>query len=403
MAATIPASERSYGFRSSPGAGTGVFATRPLKPGQVIITDKPVLKLQRGKSDVAPSAVHAAYSALTPYEQVIYMGLHEGSIQYDSKVMRIFKANAFSYEGYAMVFLELSRVNHSCVFNAEVCELDDPTGEGAKLVAVREIAEGEEVVISYVGLMEDGSRAVRRRFCEEAYGFTCRCAKCMLEGEQAEVSDLRRTVYAGMAFKRAGMEISRQQTLPPSQAGAAGQARPPVLGQVRYALKHPLTHQEKVVYGFWTAKLLEAEGFNSMQISHAYVEAAMALHKQFVLLNPIVIIPAAQNVFRWMLRAISAMREVRDAESQDLQDLEGFWEKFQGASGSLLLVKSFIASMGSGIHAKIASGECYALNADEGGAPMSRRECIELVREINRRGSTLPVEGMRSLRMDGPR
>ena len=43
----------------------------------------------------------------------------------------------------------------------------------------RAVAEGEEVLISYVDI--DQSREQRRKVLQEHYGFECRCEKCKSE------------------------------------------------------------------------------------------------------------------------------------------------------------------------------------------------------------------------------
>jgi hypothetical protein len=335
-----------YTVRSSPNAGLGVFATRSISPGEVIMTSLPAITLVRGKNDVSPDQVIDAFKRLSAKDQGTFLSLHEGPVQYESKVMRIYKANAFSYEGFAMVFLEFSRVNHSCMYNAEMTETDNED-EGAKLVAVKKIGKGEEVFISYVGLLEDGSTAARRMFTEEAYGFTCLCPACELHGDEGWKSDMRRSLYAAMAFPRAGMEVSKSQWI--SNHHGTIEKQPGVIGQVRRKLQTPLTDQQKVRYGIYTAKLMEAEGFKSMQVAHAYLEAATSLHKQLAAMYPIVVIPAAKFVIEWMEASIAAMKEVRKTESKDLKGLMSVWDTSQNQSAILKVVKTFVSTFKSSL------------------------------------------------------
>ena len=66
--------------------------------------------------------------------------------------------------------------NHDCIPNAAATVMDD--GRIA-VCALRDIAEGDAVLISYVDIAQ--SREQRRKVLLEHYGFDCRCEKCKLE------------------------------------------------------------------------------------------------------------------------------------------------------------------------------------------------------------------------------
>ena len=88
------------------------------------------------------------------------------------------------------VYAKLSRANHDCAPNgarfdafdgvADECdEGDNRWGRcTAKVVTVRDVQVGEEIVIAYVPL--DWGRAERRHRLE-GYGFACRCRRCQAE------------------------------------------------------------------------------------------------------------------------------------------------------------------------------------------------------------------------------
>lgn len=73
-------------------------------------------------------------------------------------------------------YLLTCKINHSCEPN--VCiyyECDEMNGLQAKMVALKDIIAGEELVQSYI----DQSRSKSQRQSDLAeYGFTCSCHKC---------------------------------------------------------------------------------------------------------------------------------------------------------------------------------------------------------------------------------
>jgi hypothetical protein len=80
-----------------------------------------------------------------------------------------------SVEGTAFYSLQ-SCCNHSCAPSAGA--EGDPSG-AARLVALRRLAAGEEVTLSYID--EEGAGLAERRAALGAYGFVCRCARCEAE------------------------------------------------------------------------------------------------------------------------------------------------------------------------------------------------------------------------------
>ncbi|KXS16376.1 SET domain-containing protein [Gonapodya prolifera JEL478] len=78
-----------------------------------------------------------------------------------------------------------SMLNHSCAPNAAVAFSASPEHHAPLIhvLADRDIAEGEEVTISYVD-PDGGDYKIgdeRRMWLEWAYGFKCRCPRCMHE------------------------------------------------------------------------------------------------------------------------------------------------------------------------------------------------------------------------------
>ncbi len=95
-----------------------------------------------------------------------------------------FSSNLFlAFKGYAF-FPLLSTMNHSCEPNCVVAYLDDSQ---VVVFACRDIAEGEELTISYV---YSHLELEERRNQLKSYGFVCMCEKCMKEEEEERQQQL---------------------------------------------------------------------------------------------------------------------------------------------------------------------------------------------------------------------
>lgn len=66
--------------------------------------------------------------------------------------------------------------NHDCAPNA--ASVVGPTGE-VSITALKDIAEGDEVTISYIDTREDCE--ARKKTLAQHYGFECKCARCTEE------------------------------------------------------------------------------------------------------------------------------------------------------------------------------------------------------------------------------
>jgi hypothetical protein len=78
------------------------------------------------------------------------------------------------------VYPTVARLNHSC---EPSCRLSyDAYGcLEVRVAPGRQVAEGEELLVSYVNT--EAPREVRRRHLQERYGFLCGCEACAAEGD----------------------------------------------------------------------------------------------------------------------------------------------------------------------------------------------------------------------------
>ena len=87
-----------------------------------------------------------------------------------------------SIEGTAFYALQ-SCCNHSC--EPAAAAEGGPSG-AARILALRRIATGEEVTLSYI--QEEGAGLEARRAALAAYGFVCRCGRCEAEALAGELA-----------------------------------------------------------------------------------------------------------------------------------------------------------------------------------------------------------------------
>lgn len=103
-----------------------------------------------------------------------------------------FKISSGKQTGSAAVFEKASRLNHSCVLCAERMVIEGPDGVPMlTLVAARDIAEGQEIIVQYVSPVV--TTAQRQRSIWRRWKFTCNCTLCRRPGHEIQMSDERRT------------------------------------------------------------------------------------------------------------------------------------------------------------------------------------------------------------------
>jgi hypothetical protein len=85
-----------------------------------------------------------------------------------------------SFEG-GRLYPQISRVNHDCNPNAVI----QPLEEAQRLVAATDIAEGEEISISYLGLLLYAETSVRRERLQQSKFFECQCPRCSSDEDKA--------------------------------------------------------------------------------------------------------------------------------------------------------------------------------------------------------------------------
>ncbi|KAK0207347.1 hypothetical protein IW262DRAFT_1282168 [Armillaria fumosa] len=198
--------ELMFRISSTPDRGLGMFAAKPMKMGDLILDERPMMVApvlsdphtitfpENFTDDEVLQAARYEYEKTLGFcfrrmpkeNQRAFMDLsnchqRDGS----GKLFGIIKTNAYEVDGlkdknaqepfgiYTGVWDKLSRLNHSCSPN--VCRDWNTASFSMQIRAVRDIEEGEELTTTYCGILNP---AAERQTDLAPYDFRCTCAAC---------------------------------------------------------------------------------------------------------------------------------------------------------------------------------------------------------------------------------
>ncbi|KUJ13160.1 SET domain-containing protein [Mollisia scopiformis] len=179
-------------IRNVPGRGNGLFATRTLHRGDLILADTPVGVFQ---SDaffldyaIGYRYLHTAFDRLSDATKDIVMrtAAHSPGDPYMERI----NTNAFAgdFEGapHFLFYPETALMNHDCrpntLYHHDTNTLVHST------YASRTILLGEEITITYINILEPRSE---RRQVLNRWGFECQCSLCSRSNAEINHSDSR--------------------------------------------------------------------------------------------------------------------------------------------------------------------------------------------------------------------
>jgi ketosteroid isomerase-like protein len=267
--------------RPSPGKGMGVFATRMLEPGDIILQEAPVIRIQppQFRDGVAyplgdiELLLQRAFEELSDGAKADVMSLssHQTTTEQLDDIVAIFRSNAYiigANHGELGLFPKGARINHSCRPNTSQV-WHERTGKRV-VRAIRRIEEGEEMFATYIPLLHTHDARQRRL---KQYGFTCTCAACAQEQAEQEASDKRRR-----DIRKAFAEFEPQLTLSIPES-AIGRKRANKNAQASVELVDLVEEEGLADY--------YAQAYRVAAISHARVEkwesATLWAHKSYQL------------------------------------------------------------------------------------------------------------------------
>ncbi|CAK9116749.1 unnamed protein product [Durusdinium trenchii] len=184
---------RCYEVRKVSDKGFGAIALEPIASGQLVAEEEPALRWS-GAEDEAE--LQECFDALSVQQKEALLELEDAFAERQGKtILGIARTNAFQAgepsdplleeeEESRVLYLELSRFNHSCLPNCGV-SWDDREGM-LQVYAERDIAAGEELCLYYQDVRFPTPVRQERLI---SLGFQCACPVCVAADP---VSDERR-------------------------------------------------------------------------------------------------------------------------------------------------------------------------------------------------------------------
>jgi hypothetical protein len=199
-----------YDIRPVPTKGQGCIAVSKIAKGIRILQEAPLFLMPYSVKDkaMAERFVIEAVKRLTQEQQRSFLSLQNSKKGQCSPFLGIAETNGIPiHEDAGGLFLEASRINHSCRPNTE--HLWNTDLKCLTIHAMEDIEIGSEITISYMS----GDSLVyqaRQRYLAEEFSFTCTCQLCSCPPSLRATSDKRlqeiQSIHSLMANKHPGME-----------------------------------------------------------------------------------------------------------------------------------------------------------------------------------------------------
>ena len=211
-------------YRVAPcaGKGLGLLAQRSISRGEIIMEERPILFTSRFPQTVTESDIRGFFdlNALQGLSQASRDAIMHMRNSYPSKpsaIAGILRTNCLpldfdplsgdSKPEFAACFPTLSRANHSCSPSANFYFSSETFT--AQVLAMRNIAEGEEITISYCGVVTPFKE--RQAAIQRAGNFTCACEVCTLPPALLAQSDARRAALRAFFVMRPHGRFCREE------------------------------------------------------------------------------------------------------------------------------------------------------------------------------------------------
>ncbi|KAI1415415.1 SET domain-containing protein [Hypoxylon sp. FL1857] len=182
------------------GKDIGLIATRKIQAGELIMARTPGIMVNEkaiqalGKKAVSELLIRAVENLPPQHrESLLKLSTHSAASDYGDKLYRILQTNSFRtgyHDGdnpFYSLFTEVSRLNHGC--RPTCAYYFDHTDFRQKVLAVRDIAVGEELTIAYYDPLQPYS--VRQEKLQKEWGFQCSCERCSADAASIAESDER--------------------------------------------------------------------------------------------------------------------------------------------------------------------------------------------------------------------
>jgi len=179
-----------YTIQEIAGKGRGVLAATFISKGTRIICEPPLFRVPRGGS--SKERLHETtlktITGLNEEQRQQFLALHNAFSGESGPELGRVRTNALPLGSDAIeggIFLDSSRINHSCIQNAQNTWNEDL--QKLTIHALRDISEGEEITIFY--LTDRPNRRARHEALLSSFRFTCSCSLCSLPTDERHKSD----------------------------------------------------------------------------------------------------------------------------------------------------------------------------------------------------------------------
>jgi SET domain len=186
----VEPTSRPYDIRAIAGKGKGLVATTRIAKGTRLLSEAPLFRVPRNNPDIEAleRIVTNEVNGLDDDQQRTFFDLTNIYGNTHSQSLGIARTNVLPLGSSASsggLFLEASRINHSCRHNAQNT-WNENIGQ-LTIHTLRDIEAGQEITISY--LASTSEYADRQRFLKESFKFECKCELCSLPPAQRKQSD----------------------------------------------------------------------------------------------------------------------------------------------------------------------------------------------------------------------
>jgi len=197
-----------FRIQEMPGKGEGMVATRVLFPGDIVVTEEPLIVIKDGEPI---RIILSMFDALSEEDKNVLLSLYDPGVnpqndiqgvtdEKHQKFIRITWANSMQLCGYPElgvdglgVYATISRINHSCAPNAIRTWLRGDNSKRSKQVrACQRIDEGEEICFSYIKLDSSFLLREKRQMLLRNWFPSCRCVICHHNDEKLATSEQNR-------------------------------------------------------------------------------------------------------------------------------------------------------------------------------------------------------------------
>ncbi|KAK0110171.1 hypothetical protein ONS95_002822 [Cadophora gregata] len=206
-------SDAPFELKPSPGKGLGVFATRRISEGAMVLKEKPLFIIWKPHEEIREEDIRTAFQQLAPTQKGQFLCLRGNASKPFKNMSRVLAEKSFALSNSVNdqrkdspshgMFLLHSRFNHSCIPNSKIPTSDEASQETLTSFATRNIVAGEEITLCYNTDFEMRTRLDRR----QELRFVCDCKACLPGTLFQRLSDIRRSLIRGLQYLTLGKDL----------------------------------------------------------------------------------------------------------------------------------------------------------------------------------------------------